>query len=416
MYRQRFVRPTAVIAASFLAISLVAWSGAAADVPPPSRVVSNYETATSNTLQRDCGYSAPLPPSAGNGLSLWLFCDTLQVDAAGNPTPPALPFWPGTFAAIGPSTPGQVPTQLSHIPSPPAPRGVLPSNRGPAWFLPNPTGLVDSGGSACTYAVTWATGLRRGPAASLTMRNGAVPIVLSDASNYLFVSFGHFCVIADATSSLGVRWEAKRAGIAAYDPVTNTFPAVSIVRSVASPTEVLDDSDLLWDPTFTSDHMYTYGVSCHLLLPAYGACGDATSHTARVSLDAVSEASAYEYWTASGWVTDRAQVQDTLEGSFLDTLILQVSDFTSLGKGYLAMEVVSMGGNYRLWQGATPAGPWTEVSTGWLSTCEAIPDGGCYQFIGHPELSTDGNTLYSVYDRVARVVEVLDVGAVPDLP
>src|SRR5215471_16031721 len=80
---------------------------AAADASPPSRVVSNYETATGNVLQRYCGFSHRLPSNAS--LSIWLFCDTPIASSSGT----VLAFIPGSTAAVGPYTRGQVPTGLS---------------------------------------------------------------------------------------------------------------------------------------------------------------------------------------------------------------------------------------------------------------------------------------------------------------
>lgn len=47
---------------------------ALADLPPPSQVLSNYESSTGSDIVRDCGYSTPLPANPRD--SLWLFCDT----------------------------------------------------------------------------------------------------------------------------------------------------------------------------------------------------------------------------------------------------------------------------------------------------------------------------------------------------
>src|SRR5689334_6296255 len=113
-----FAVPTALTA-------LVAFaSPARADVPPPSLLLSHFETdIPGNTINRDAGWSAPVPGATGN--SLWLFGDSGWTGG----------FWYGTTAAIGPATRGQVPTGLTEILTPPlaSPR---PSSRGPSGLLP----------------------------------------------------------------------------------------------------------------------------------------------------------------------------------------------------------------------------------------------------------------------------------------
>ena len=54
---------------------------------PPAPLVSRYETATGNSLDRDCGWSRPLPGSKTQ--SFWLFCDTAIDSKAGTLSKPA---------------------------------------------------------------------------------------------------------------------------------------------------------------------------------------------------------------------------------------------------------------------------------------------------------------------------------------
>ena len=80
---------------------------ALADSAPPASVKSNFENTYGASLSRDCGFSTPLP--ANPATSLWLFCDTaiyglnqqLQYHLTG--------FIPGSTAAEGPYTAGEVP-------------------------------------------------------------------------------------------------------------------------------------------------------------------------------------------------------------------------------------------------------------------------------------------------------------------
>src|SRR4051812_50022294 len=87
---------TILTVTAVLGVALAAVSPAAADVPPPSPVLSHYETDfTGHVVHRDAGYSAAIP---GTGTSLWLFGDSGWNEG----------FWYGTTAAIGPATRGQV--------------------------------------------------------------------------------------------------------------------------------------------------------------------------------------------------------------------------------------------------------------------------------------------------------------------
>lgn len=387
---------------------------AVADVPPPARVVSNYETATSLELHRDCGYSAPLPSDPSQ--SLWIFCDTLQtktVDGEDVPYPEALPFWPGTFAAVGPSTPGQVPTGLSHLPTPGASPLPLPSDRGPALFLPNPTDLkAPDGETPCTerptgnsdedyvgYGVTWALGMTQGPASPVTMSVDGTALTITDASSLLFVTYMQVCVTSDPDEPFGLDMRPKRWGIAAYDPATNTIVANSIVHSVASPGSKLPWAQALFHPIFRDGYMYAYGYVCDELVPAFGACAQGRVGTARAQLASLSDSSTYEYQTPNGWTADASQAGDVLPPTAsLGTLAMNVADFTSLGQGYLMMEQLTFGGHYRLWSSQSPTGPWVLETTDAMPGCPMQTNVGCYHLWGHPELSSPTSLVYSFYD------------------
>src|SRR5437879_4956561 len=188
---------------SLFAFAVAAAAGAlpvaaAADVAPPASLVSNYETASGNVLQRDCGFSHQLP--GNSSLAVWLFCDTPIASSGGT----VIGFIPGSSAAVGPFTPGRVPTDLSEIPTPPAPIESLPSAQAPQRFLPTPDGLVlPDGTTRCgasgsnSYAATWMSGVNREPS--------------SANRSLLLISFTDVCV------SGGSAITTERFGIAEYN-------------------------------------------------------------------------------------------------------------------------------------------------------------------------------------------------------
>src|SRR4051812_40224094 len=119
--------------AATLLPTLLPLAQAAADVAPPAKVVSQFETHWGASLARDCGFSRRLPSNQ----SLWLFCDTAIYDWTGALTG----FIGGTTAAEGAFSPGLVPTQLVEVPTPPGALAGRSSFIGPARFLPNPSNL-----------------------------------------------------------------------------------------------------------------------------------------------------------------------------------------------------------------------------------------------------------------------------------
>jgi len=173
-------------------------SPATADVAPPALVTTGYETSTGNLVSRDAGYSARVP---GTGTSLWLFGDTFWNGG----------FWFGTTAALGSYTPGQVPTGLSEVPTPPAAMSN-PSNRPPGGFLPQfPGGLKTPQGADCTndgaqgrIPVSWPSGA------------AAIP-----GTNRLLVTYLDVCQFGGPTG--------ERFVVAEYNPATNTLSGTTRV-------------------------------------------------------------------------------------------------------------------------------------------------------------------------------------------
>ncbi len=363
---------------------------ALADVPPPARVGSRYETASGNTVSRDCGYSAPIPGVAGQ--AFWAFCDT----AINNPGGQTIGFIGGSTAARGAYTNGQVPTTLSELPTPPAAPAV-PSNRQPAPFLPTPSGLVLPGtDTSCgasgtqSYAASWITGLTRGPNRTISGQNG---------SQLLFLTYTNVCVANNA-------WTTQSYGVTFYNPATNqrVGPATVFPRPA---TGELAWQRRLGSPTFAADgYLYLYTHLC--TSSAFGACGAGTVALARTPWSTStgwSTGSSYRWWTGSTWSSDPAAATSALPAARPFGIDVRVFP----GRGYVGIEQTTIAGHYRIWNAATPTGPWTAGAESVLPGCASTTTSWCYAFIGHPELSTASSLFVSHYqpdDRHVRVAAV----------
>ena len=355
---------------------------AAADAAPPHGVISHYETSSGNRLERDCGFSHLLP--SRSTMSVWLFCDTPIVTPSGS-----VGFIPGSTAAVGPLTAGQVPTGLSEVPTPPASIGTLPSNRAPQQFLPTPLGLVlPDGTTACgasgtgSYAATWMSGVTREPS--------------SASSSRLLISFTDVCV-----SGGGGTLTTERFGIAEYTPATNTVNAMTRVFASASPGHDLPPQLLLGSPIFSGGNLYLFSATCDS--SGFGACGSGRVFLARAPAQPSSwqRAGSYQFRdpsASSGWTTDPASARSVIAGA--RPFAVEVDDFSSVGHGLALIEETSLGGDFRVWHTSSPpTGAWSQGTpgrapctsgTGALNFCRAL--------IGHPELSTSSQLLYSFYN------------------
>lgn len=386
----RATRRLSIVLAFATALTLPGVLPAAADAPPPARVVSRYETTSGNTIGRDCGYSSPIPGASGQ--AFWLFCDTAVMNPAGD----IIGFIGGSTAARGPYTAGQVPSDLSELPTPPAAPAV-PSNRGVAPFLPSPTGLVLPGtttacGSSGTssYAASWITGLTTGPNRTISGRNG---------TSLLFLTYANVCVYNNA-------WTTQSYGVTFYDPATNqrVGPATVFPRPTTG--------ELAWQlrlgsPTFAADgYLYLYTSLC--TSSAFGACGAGTVALARTPWSSSAgwgTGSSYRFWTGTAWSADPAAATSALPAA--RPFSIDVRTFP--GRGYVAIEQTSIGGHYRVWQSAAPTGPWTAGAEAVLPGCASTTTSWCYAFITHPELSTSTSLFVSHYhpdDKHVRVVAI----------
>jgi hypothetical protein len=444
MERSRCLVWRAVGAVALTGILLAHMVPASADVPPPSRVVSNYETVSGKLLHRDGGISVPLPPMPGQPVgenrSLWLFGDTLQTDAEGHADPPALPFSIGTFGAIGPYTPGQVPTSLSHVASPPAAL-TIPNNNAHSPLVQAPSGLKLPNGSACTgpgslYQATWPFGATRGPQGGMTLYNGSTAVPVADGSQLVFITVVDVCVYdsptvspcadGDAWSSWEpARWTFQRTRLLAYQAANNTIVAANPLF------QTTDGSCLPWQqnlsqPLFADGFLYLLGSDCTNFASAFGACLSGAVTAARVPTAQLHDPAAYRWASGTSWIPNYQSATTVLPslGQF-GPLMLDIHSFALVGEGFLLMEQTSFGGHYNLYEATTPAGPWTLKESDAMPGCRGGDNRGCYALYGHPELSTPGHLMYSFHNRDDPVMEggelihdegfvkVTDIGLVP---
>jgi hypothetical protein len=326
------------------------------------RPLSTADTST-NPISRDAGQSAAYSSTQ----SLWLFGDTVQRNG------PA--FLPGTTAAAGPYTRGQVPTALQELPTPPA--APSPGRTSPAPFLPFPQGLQtpDNPPVPCgqnqSYAASWPSGLARVPGTSRVL-----------------IVYAQICVAINRT------WPTGRLTLTEYDPATNSFTSTA-TPFVANPLSAgLPFTRILSSPVFGGDgflYLFTADRDARKVL------------VARVAANASAWGSAanYRWWGqpaggAPQWTTNESAAISIISG--VVPWGVQVADYTGQGSHKLAMIVqTEFGtGDFRVFEASSPTGPWTAGSAGRVpDTC--VGGFGCYAFVGHAELTTPDTFVLSWY-------------------
>ncbi|MEW2359265.1 hypothetical protein [Spirillospora sp. NPDC029432] len=366
----------------------------ATDTAPPARLLSRYETAApGNHINRDCGYSAPLPARPGH--TLWLFCDSLW-----SGTHRGLTF--GATAATGPYRPGRVPTGLTELPPPPQAPPENPGDHPPQGMLRTPPGLQLP---ATAPAVPAAPGHLAAPsptapchipgtAYSASWISGAAH---RPGTTALLLTYTDVCVRGNTISTQGF-------GLVEYRPATNALGAQARVFTA---TAGLPFQHNLGSPVFAGGHLYLYAAICdHQIL---GTCQNGRVTLARVPADPATwtDPAAYRYRTANGWTPDAFQAHSVLPGAAPTGV--HVADYTALGKGYALIEQHGVNGDFRVWHAPTPAGPWKPARRG------TAPCGGqsgvdlCRAYIGHPELSTPRHLLMSHYNPADDHISVTAV-------
>lgn len=369
-------------AASALAAAFVLFTAApvAADTAPPGQVLSNFESYWGAKLVRDCGYSEPVPGSASE--SVWVFCDTAIYNWAGE----FAGFIPGSTAARGPRTAGMVPTGLSELPTPPAAVPAMPNINGPAIFLPQPTGLYRSDGTACSgsgvYPASWTTGVTRIPGTSR-----------------LLLTYIDVCVESQWAFVIG------RMGSVEYTPSSNTLSNRTTLFAATSPGSQLSNRLWLGSPYFSGSYLYLFSSECDGMY--LGACTGGDVFLARVPSSQRGTASAYRFRQGSSWVTNPALATSIVSGAAPTEI--SVDNFAAVGRSLVLVEGISIGGHYRVWEATSPVGPWTQRGGTRTADLCTTPPGVvdfCHALIAQPELSTTTHlavTHYSVEQQHVRM-------------
>ena len=332
---------------------------------------TNFRTATASTkgtfdlgrplstadtedkpISRDGGISVQFssnPPQA-----LWIFGDTQQNHVG---------FIPFGTAAAGPFTPGEAPTALNELPSPPAP--PQPGRTGVAPFFPQPAAMQRTNGTPCaqsgSYQADWLAG------------GAQVP-----GSSSLLLLYGELCI-----ETTPLAFTEERLALAEYDPATNVFLRVDH-PFVASPLSAgLPAQKALGSPIFSGGYLYLYA-------------GDGTNfYVARVQDDAAhwSNGANFKWWTGSAWNSNSALAATILPGVGGG----HVADYSATtSKKFVLITQTGFGtGGFQAYTATSPRGPWT------LGPAAQPPDActgggfGCYALTGHPELSTTSLLVYS---------------------
>ena len=360
-----------------------------ADSPPPAQVLSNYENYWAAGLARDCGYSQPLPSDPG--ISLWLFCDTAVHGANSQLQWRWLAQINGSTGAEGPSTPGEVPSDLSELATPGSGMPAMPNHDGPAQFLPAPSGLVTSGGLPCDpanggYPASWISG------------------VTQDAANPsdVLISYDNYCVpIVPSSNEL----TGEGFGLAAYDPASNTLDS-QVTIFASSGGRPLGPQLLLGSPVFSGAHLFLFASYCpqhnHVGLACTAGSGGNAVYLARVGATPASWQDAGDfrwYASSSSWTTSASSAASVIPAAA--PLAVNVQNFSALGHGLVLIEQTDGAGGFTVYQASGPAGAWSKLTSGKVP-CAIEGDSLCRAIFGHPELSTSSRLLVSYYDPAAR--------------
>ena len=151
----------------------------------------------------------------------------------------------------------------------------------------------------------------------------------------------------------------------------------------------------LGTPTYdpTTNALYFFGSTC--TQKGFGVCTESTTFTAKVNLG--SDPATTKPWevdtnylfykggsTWSPHSPGTAPILPTTTGN----LTVSVQRVPALGNQWVMFGMHDIAGDYTILTADSPAGPWTQHSTGRIADCVDEPSGWCYALNVHSELST----------------------------
>jgi hypothetical protein len=340
----------------------LAWAGSVTSPP----VLSSAEDLA-QVVSRDSGFSVALP----NGKDLWIFGDTTVDDLNGQQMVNTK-YVPGSSAAEGATTPGQVPPPLDELPSPvasPAPPFTPSPRSDPSQFIPSPSGVYLPNGSGVLcgadqgqLAERWATG------AALLPGTADVLVTYEDVC-----LLGSWDFAFEGWGFMEYNWQTNTIDTGPFD----TFPP--------TPSGDRMPMDLLFgDPVVTGGQVTLFSSVCTDL---YGECfaGHVNSTTFPDTVAALESQSSYVLTPA---LTDASA---SWQPASIDVAAYPDAP-------YRMIETTALDGSYSVLTAPTPSGPWHLQATGRVPGCTGLTNGFCYALIGHPELSTAGHPMISYFD------------------
>jgi len=330
------------------------------DASATGPVVSRYEDS-SRTVSRDNGVSVAL----SNGDTLWIFGDSsiYGINTGGQASLASVVT--GSTAVVGPYGAGQLPTSLLELPSP-GQRLKLSSRNPPSRFVPAPTNiyLPDGSGGLCTasgarFAARWPTGAAVIPGTADVLVT-YVDVCISGAWDFRFEGWGF----------MEYNWQTNTLDVPPYD-VFAPDPSGSALPATLQ----------LGNPVIANGQVTLFSSIC---TSSYVGCfaGQVYMTTVAMNLTALRNPASYQVAAAP---TDAAWLPLGISVAAYPDAPLRLIENTSIV------------GDYRVFVATSPTGPWHLDSTGTLGACTSFNVGFCYQFKGHPELSTTSQLVISYY-------------------
>ncbi len=422
---------------------------------------------TGSAVGRDGGYSVALDGTAGRALWLFgdtgFGCTNAQTGfcyfvgggtaAAGPSTPGQAPTslmevpTPGVAPANGPSQPRPFfPTpQAVQFNFNGAPVSCVPVNTSAAISGTTLTALVPASGTIAVGQNVYGLGVAPGTMITKFLSgNGqtalySVNISQNAAYTYVNMQFGsaHYaaawplgaaaiansthvllayaavCVTASATAV------AEQIHLAVYDPASNSFLSDNVPFAAAPLTAGLRPLELLSSPVFGNDgyvYLYSSTNQCTALPGCRGTVlypNAIYTTRAPASPGGWSSGANFQWWGMTsngqpGWTTEaRARPAITFPAG-LGPVSVHTADYSGVSPHrFVALTQTSYGQpgqqtRFSAFEAASPAGPFHLLLSG------ATPDdctlgSGCYAVIGHPELSTSKQLVFSWFSTDDRL-------------